>query len=104
FTSFLVAGSAGTTNTGAVDDLAGLARIAREQSLWLRRRRVRRVLQSDGAREGAAARHRRSGFRDPRSAQDALPAIRNGCAARERCASAARRAFIARRLSSGNAG
>jgi len=34
FTPFLVAGSAGTTNTGAVDDLAGLARIAREQSLW----------------------------------------------------------------------
>jgi len=34
FTPFLVAGSAGTTNTGAVDDLTALARIAREQSLW----------------------------------------------------------------------
>jgi aromatic-L-amino-acid decarboxylase len=34
FTPFLVAGSAGTTNTGAVDDLTALARIARERSLW----------------------------------------------------------------------
>ncbi len=34
FTPFLVAGSAGTTNTGAVDDLAALAQVAREQSLW----------------------------------------------------------------------
>ena len=31
---FLLAGSAGTTNTGAVDDLEALARIAREQELW----------------------------------------------------------------------
>ncbi len=34
FTPFFVAGSAGTTNTGAVDDLASLARIAHEQSMW----------------------------------------------------------------------
>ena len=34
FTPFLVAGSAGTTPTGAVDDLAELARVAREQKLW----------------------------------------------------------------------
>ena len=34
FTPFLIAGSAGTTNTGAVDDLDALARIAREQELW----------------------------------------------------------------------
>ncbi len=34
FTPFLLAGSAGTTNTGAVDDLEALGRIAREQSLW----------------------------------------------------------------------
>ena len=34
FTPFLVAGSAGTTNTGAVDDLRGVARIAREHELW----------------------------------------------------------------------
>ena len=34
FTPFLIAGSAGTTNTGAVDDLDALARIAREQQLW----------------------------------------------------------------------
>ena len=31
---FLVVGSAGTTNTGAVDDLRGLADLAREQNLW----------------------------------------------------------------------
>lgn len=34
FTPFLIAGSAGTTGTGAVDDLTGLARIARAQKLW----------------------------------------------------------------------
>jgi aromatic-L-amino-acid decarboxylase len=34
FTPFLVAGSAGTTATGAVDDLTSLARVAREQKLW----------------------------------------------------------------------
>lgn len=33
-TPFLVAGSAGTTATGAVDDLAALARIAREHKMW----------------------------------------------------------------------
>lgn len=32
---FLLVGQAGTTNTGAVDDLAALARLAREQGLWL---------------------------------------------------------------------
>ena len=31
---FLVVGSAGTTNTGSVDDLAGVARIAAEHELW----------------------------------------------------------------------
>lgn len=34
-TPFLVVGSAGTTNTGAVDDLAGLADLAAEENLWL---------------------------------------------------------------------
>jgi aromatic-L-amino-acid/L-tryptophan decarboxylase len=34
FAPFLVAGSAGTTNTGAVDDLTSLARITRGQELW----------------------------------------------------------------------
>ena len=34
FTPFLIAGSAGTTGTGAVDDLEALARIAREQKMW----------------------------------------------------------------------
>jgi len=34
FTPFLVAGSAGTTATGAVDDLQELARVAHEQDLW----------------------------------------------------------------------
>lgn len=34
WTPFLVAGSAGTTATGAVDDLQQLARVAREQKLW----------------------------------------------------------------------
>ncbi|HEX8411153.1 MAG TPA: aminotransferase class V-fold PLP-dependent enzyme [Thermoanaerobaculia bacterium] len=33
-TPFLIAGSAGTTATGAVDDLEELARVAREQKLW----------------------------------------------------------------------
>lgn len=32
---FLVVGSAGTTNTGAVDDLEGLAAIARRRNCWL---------------------------------------------------------------------
>lgn len=34
WTPFLIAGSAGTTATGAVDDLTELARVAREQNLW----------------------------------------------------------------------
>jgi aromatic-L-amino-acid decarboxylase len=34
FTPFMLCGSAGTTPTGAVDDLAALARLAREESLW----------------------------------------------------------------------
>jgi aromatic-L-amino-acid decarboxylase len=34
WTPFLVAGSAGTTPTGAVDDLATLAQVAREEKLW----------------------------------------------------------------------
>jgi aromatic-L-amino-acid/L-tryptophan decarboxylase len=33
-TPFLIAGSAGTTGTGAVDDLEALARVARERKLW----------------------------------------------------------------------
>jgi aromatic-L-amino-acid decarboxylase len=32
---FLVVGNAGTTNTGAVDDLAGLADLAEREELWL---------------------------------------------------------------------
>ncbi|MDX1385339.1 MAG: aminotransferase class I/II-fold pyridoxal phosphate-dependent enzyme [Thermoanaerobaculia bacterium] len=32
---FLIVGSAGTVNTGAVDDLTELARVAREERLWL---------------------------------------------------------------------
>lgn len=35
FQPFLVVGSAGTTNTGAVDDLAALAALAAEEGLWL---------------------------------------------------------------------
>ena len=34
FTPFFVAGTAGTVDTGAVDDLAGLAELCREQKLW----------------------------------------------------------------------
>jgi aromatic-L-amino-acid decarboxylase len=34
FTPFLIAGSAGTTATGAVDDLPSLARVASEQKMW----------------------------------------------------------------------
>jgi aromatic-L-amino-acid decarboxylase len=34
WTPFLIAGSAGTTGTGAVDDLEALARVAREEKLW----------------------------------------------------------------------
>jgi aromatic-L-amino-acid decarboxylase len=34
FTPFLIAGSAGTTGTGAVDDLEALARIARNEKMW----------------------------------------------------------------------
>ncbi|HUP58801.1 MAG TPA: aminotransferase class V-fold PLP-dependent enzyme [Thermoanaerobaculia bacterium] len=34
WTPFLVAGSAGTTGTGAVDDLEALARVARAEKLW----------------------------------------------------------------------
>jgi glutamate/tyrosine decarboxylase-like PLP-dependent enzyme len=35
FTPFLIAGSAGTVDTGAIDDLDGLAVIASEQRMWL---------------------------------------------------------------------
>lgn len=34
-TPFLIVGNAGTTNTGAVDDLAGLADVAAAEGLWL---------------------------------------------------------------------
>src|SRR5687768_4296194 len=34
WTPFLIAGSAGTTPTGAVDDLAEMANVAREEKLW----------------------------------------------------------------------
>jgi len=34
FTPFLIAGSAGTTATGAVDDLDALADVAKEESMW----------------------------------------------------------------------
>jgi aromatic-L-amino-acid/L-tryptophan decarboxylase len=34
WTPFLIAGSAGTTGTGAVDDLPALARIAKENAMW----------------------------------------------------------------------
>ena len=34
FTPFFVVGSAGTTNTGAVDDLDAIADLAREQKMW----------------------------------------------------------------------
>ena len=34
WTPFLIAGSAGTTPTGAVDDLAAMADVAREEQLW----------------------------------------------------------------------
>ena len=34
WTPFLIAGSAGTTPTGAVDDLAAMAEVAREELLW----------------------------------------------------------------------
>jgi len=34
-TPFMLVGNAGTTNTGAVDDLAGLADLARQERLWL---------------------------------------------------------------------
>jgi aromatic-L-amino-acid decarboxylase len=33
-TPFLVVGSAGTTNTGAVDDLAAIARVAKKNQMW----------------------------------------------------------------------
>lgn len=35
FEPFLIVGSAGTVNTGAVDDLSGLADVAEENDLWL---------------------------------------------------------------------
>jgi aromatic-L-amino-acid/L-tryptophan decarboxylase len=35
FTPFLVIGTAGTVDIGAIDDLAGLSRIARREKLWL---------------------------------------------------------------------
>ncbi len=34
FTPFLIAGSAGTVGTGAVDDLAALARLAQQENMW----------------------------------------------------------------------
>ena len=34
YTPFFVAGTAGTVDIGAIDDLAGIAQLAREQSLW----------------------------------------------------------------------
>ena len=34
FTPFLVVGSGGTTNTGAVDDLTAIARVAKENKMW----------------------------------------------------------------------
>ena len=82
---FLVVGNAGTTNTGAVDDLPG-ARRARGAgaSLVPRGRRLRRLLPAHGGRTAGAGGDRARRLDRPRPPQGSLPPLRDRRAARPR--------------------
>ena len=72
----LVVGTAGTVNTGAIDDLAGLADPARRRVLAARRRRIRRAGRAQPDPEAAPCRDRARGFPGVRLPQMAARALR----------------------------
>ena len=76
-TPFLLVGTAGSVDTGAIDDLAALAAIAnQEETLVSRRRRHRRARHPGAGHRAAARRHPAGGFDRARFPQMGAGALR----------------------------
>ena len=78
FTPFMLCGSAGTTPTGAVDDLSALGQLASSESLWFHVDGAYGAffMLTERGREALRGIERRR-LDHPRSAQNALPPLRH---------------------------